>query len=278
MSKRLFGVLQQIGKTLKSSGDNVNLDETDLKAGNLAARILAALGGKENIKSLDACITRLRVTVNDIKQVDKQELKEIGAAGVLEVGNNIQAIFGPKSDQLKTQIKDIMNGKTMAQVKETKQESNEVVGKDSFVSPLSGKLLDMSDVPDEVFSKKMMGDGFAIEPENGEVVSPVDGKVTTIFPTKHAIGIVADNGREILIHFGIDTVNLKGEGLEVLVKQGNTIKMGQPILSVDINKVKDKVPSIITPVIFTNLSEGESISFKAGSYVKAGQSNIINIK
>jgi len=262
----------------EDEGDNVNLDDTALKAGDLAAKILEALGGRENIKNLDACITRLRVSVNDINNVDKKELKAIGAAGVLEVGNNIQAIFGPKSDQLKTQIKDIISGRTKAQVKEIKQETNKVIAKDSFVSPLSGRLLDLADAPDDVFSKKMMGDGFAIEPENGEVVSPVNGKITTIFPTKHAIGIVADNGREILIHFGIDTVNLKGEGLETLVEQGDTVKMGQPILRVDINKVKAKVPSTITPVIFTNLSEGETVSFKAGVSVKAGQSDIINIK
>ncbi|WP_432665953.1 glucose-specific PTS transporter subunit IIBC [Wukongibacter baidiensis] len=250
----------------------------DVEAGDLATNVLEALGGKQNIKNLDACITRLRVTVNDIKKVDKERIKALGAAGVLEVGNNIQAIFGPKSDQLKTQIKDVMSGKTITSIEETLITDNKVVGEDEFVSPLSGRLLDLKDVPDQVFSGKMMGDGFAIEPKKGEVVSPVNGKVATVFPTKHAIGIVAENNREILIHFGIDTVKLEGEGFEILVEQGETIKAGQPILRVDLNKVNDKAPSVITPIIFTNLSEGEAVSFNPGKEVKAGQKDIIKIK
>ncbi len=133
------------------------------------------------------------------------------------VGNNIQAIFGPKSDQLKEQIKDVISGKIVTKdvkVEEPKKETVKVSSKDKFVSPIEGKILPITDVPDEVFSQKMMGDGFAIEPKNGTVVSPVDGVITTVFPTKHAIGITAENGLELLIHFGIDTVNLKGEGLE----------------------------------------------------------------
>ncbi len=258
--------------------DNETDANVDVQAGDLAVNVLEALGGNGNIKNLDACITRLRVSVNDIKKVDKERIKALGAAGVLEVGNNIQAIFGPKSDQLKTQIEDVMAGKTTIEVEETRITSNVVMGEDAFVSPLSGKLLDLKDVPDQVFSSKMMGDGFAIEPKKGEVVSPVNGKIATVFPTKHAIGIVADNNREILIHFGVDTVKLEGEGFEILVKQGESIKVGQPILRVDLNKVKDEAPSIITPIIFTNLSEGETVLFKAGVDVKAGQKDIIRIK
>lgn len=125
----------------------------------------------------------------------------------------------------------------------------------------------------------MMGDGFAIEPKNGTVVSPVDGVVTTVFPTKHAIGITADNGLELLIHFGIDTVNLKGEGLDALVEQDAKVKAGDPILKVDIDKIKDKVPSIITPIIFTNLTDDQELEIaKIGNHVKAGEDNIIKLK
>ncbi|WP_066496280.1 glucose-specific PTS transporter subunit IIBC [Abyssisolibacter fermentans] len=250
----------------------------NVKAGDLAVNVLEALGGKENIKNLDACITRLRLVVNDIKKVDKARIKALGASGILEVGNNLQAIFGPKSDQLKSQIKDIMNGKTPAKLVELEKSSNDVKESDRIVSPLNGKLLAIEDVPDEVFSQKMMGDGFAIEPTNGEVVSPVNGKITTLFPTKHAIGITAENGREVLIHFGIDTVKLKGEGFEVLVSQNDTVKAGQPILRVDLDKVNKQVSSIITPIIFTNLSENEKISFKLGVKVTCGQENIVNIQ
>ncbi|MBB6217868.1 PTS system D-glucosamine-specific IIC component [Anaerosolibacter carboniphilus] len=246
-------------------------------AGELAIGVLEALGGKANIRNLDACITRLRISVKDVKKVDKGRLKNLGASGVLEVGDNVQAIFGPKSDQLKTQIKEIMDGNVPSEMIAS-QKINEITGKDDVVIPVSGKILQLEEVPDQVFSKKMMGDGFAIDPINGEVVSPVNGKVTTLFPTKHAVGIVAENGLEILIHFGIDTVNLKGKGFEALVKQGDSVKVGQPILRVDLNTVKEQATSIITPIIFTNLSEGQSVSFEMGSQVKSGERDRVTIK
>ncbi|MBV7272683.1 PTS transporter subunit IIABC [Clostridiaceae bacterium UIB06] len=267
---------------LKTPGREDDVEEASeaVEAGELPYAILQALGGKENINNLDACITRLRVSVNDIKNVDKAELKRLGAAGVMEVGNNVQAIFGGRSDQLKSQIKDIMSGKTPVAAKATvtKEVSATKSNDDTFVAPIDGKIVAITDVPDEVFSQKMMGDGFAIEPENGEVVSPVNGTITTLFPTKHAIGITADNGREILVHFGIDTVNLQGQGIEALVQQGDKVKAGQQLLKVDLNEIKGKVPSIITPIIFTNLAEGESVSVKTGQQIKRGQKGFVNIK
>lgn len=242
---------------------------------NLATNMIVALGGKENIRNLDACFTRLRISVNDLEKVDKDRIMSLGAEGILEIGNNIQAVFGSSSQELKEQIECINIKNKYHKVEEIKKQTNEINDEHAFVSPLSGKLLPLEDVPDEVFSKKMIGDGFAIEPVNGEVVSPVNGKIETIFPTKHAIGIVASNGLKILIHFGIDTVNLKGEGFEALVKQGDTVTAGQPILSVNLNKVKDKAACAITSIIFTNLSEGETIYFKLGLDVKAGQGQII---
>ena len=268
---------------LKTPGREDDVEESadsNVQSSELPAAILAALGGRENITNLDACITRLRVSVNDVKNVDKAGLKRLGAAGVMEVGNNVQAIFGGRSDQLKTQIKDIMAGRVPTAAKESAKKEAAVTNTNdkTFLAPIDGKILPITEVPDEVFSQKMMGDGFAIEPANGEVVSPVNGVITTVFPTKHAIGITADNGSEILIHFGIDTVNLKGEGLEALVEQGAKVKAGQPILKVNLNEVKGKVPSVITPVVFTNLTEGQTVSVKAGSEVKRGQKNIVTIK
>ncbi|WP_027408341.1 glucose-specific PTS transporter subunit IIBC [Anoxybacteroides tepidamans] len=248
---------------------------------DLPYEILTALGGKENIAHLDACITRLRVSVNDIKHVDKERLKALGAAGVLEVGNNIQAIFGPKSDTLKGQIKDIMEGRVPARVKkeETKIASVQVeAGAEEIVAPLSGELLPLSEVPDQVFSQKMMGDGFAIMPEDGTVVSPVDGTIVNVFPTKHAIGIESKNGREILIHFGIDTVKLNGEGFEALVSQGDEVKQGQPILKVDLEYVKEHAPSVITPIIFTNLKASETVQIDKQGAVTKGENNIVTIR
>ncbi|WP_070121756.1 glucose-specific PTS transporter subunit IIBC [Bacillus marinisedimentorum] len=262
----------------------------------LPYNVLEALGGKENIKHLDACITRLRVQVFEIEKVKKERLKKLGASGVMEVGNNIQAIFGTKSDILKGQIQDIISGKTplpaekMAQSgpeEKTAQAIPTPAGAENMpisgdgtdiVAPLSGKLLPLTEVPDQVFSEKMMGDGFAVDPSDGEVVSPVDGKIINVFPTKHAIGIVANNGQEILIHFGIDTVKLKGEGFDVRVEQGEEVKQGQTLMKANLDYLKKNAPSVITPIVFTNLQEGESITLdEEKTEVKRGDENIISI-
>ncbi|OKL36131.1 glucose-specific PTS transporter subunit IIBC [Domibacillus mangrovi] len=259
-------------------------------ASELPYEILEAIGGKENIANLDACITRLRVSVNDSANVDKKRLKQLGAAGVLEVGNSIQAIFGPRSDSLRHQMADIMKGNSPHRTavkldqeiqKEVEQAvpsaiRNEV--KSRFVAPITGELLPITEVPDPVFSGKMMGDGFAIEPSDGLVVSPVDGKVETVFPTKHAIGLVSDNGHEVLIHFGIDTVKLKGEGFESLISEGDIVKAGQPLLKVDLDYVSENATSTITPIIFTNLAEGETIVCGKKGSVTSGDEHVISIK
>ncbi|WP_285858033.1 PTS sugar transporter subunit IIA [Neobacillus cucumis] len=134
------------------------------------------------------------------------------------------------------------------------------VESDPFIlQPLEGQLIPIETVPDPVFSQKMMGDGFAVQPTKGTVVSPVDGKVISVFPTKHAVSLLDHNGREILIHVGMETVNLKGEGFTSFVKDGQTVKKGQKLLEVDFEFIKEKVPSIITPVVFTNLSDNEKV-------------------
>lgn len=252
---------------------------------HLAADILDAMGGKENIEHLDACITRLRVSVNDSKRVDKERLKRLGASGVLEVGNNIQAIFGPRSDTIKGQMKDIMEGRApQAQATPTAPPANQAApkakptGPEEFVSPMQGTILPLAEVPDPVFSQKMMGDGFAINPTDGTVVSPVDGKVVTLFPTKHALGLESVHGREILIHVGIDTVKLEGQGFEALVEQGAEVKKGQPLLRVDLNAIKDKVPSIITPIVFTNLGDNASVQIVKQGSVTQGEAGIVTIQ
>jgi glucose PTS system EIICBA or EIICB component len=266
-------------------------EETKSEAGALPHDILAAMGGQENIAHLDACITRLRVSVNDVNDVDKERLKKLGAAGVLEVGNNIQAIFGPRSETIKGQMKDIMSGKKPRPAEASpalnNQKEIEAVnpraiqtdkkGEDIFTSPLKGEIKPITEVPDAVFSEKMMGDGFAIVPAEGIVVSPVDGKIVTFFPTKHAIGLLADSGREILIHFGIDTVKLNGEGFEALASADDRVTRGQPLLKIDLDYVSKNAASTITPVIFTNLAEGEKVVIKKMGNVELNQENIISI-
>jgi glucose PTS system EIICBA or EIICB component len=262
------------------------------KGGDLPYEILEAMGGQENISHLDACITRLRVSVNDIKDVDKNRLKKLGASGVLEVGNNIQAIFGPRSETIKGQMKDIMSGKkprpvekapekgVEQQIEEVNPEAlqTEHKGEDIFISPIKGEIKPITDVPDAVFSGKMMGDGFAIIPSEGTIVSPVDGKIVNLFPTKHALGLLSDSGREILIHVGIDTVNLKGQGFETLVKENDRVEKGQPLLKVDLDFVKENAPSIMTPIVFTNLAEGETVVINKTGSVDIKEEDIITIK
>ncbi|XQY93222.1 glucose-specific PTS transporter subunit IIBC [Metabacillus sp. HB246100] len=276
----------------KTDVDTADENESNRPTGDLPYEVLESLGGSSNIKHLDACITRLRVTVNDNKQVNKDRLKKLGASGVLEVGNNIQAIFGPKSDNLKTQIQDVMSGKrpkatqTHSQQQEVKEQVEDVVAdglknelvEDVFVSPLTGEIKPITEVPDQVFSGKMMGDGFAILPTEGTIVSPVNGKILNVFPTKHAIGIQSEGGKEILIHVGIDTVNLKGEGFETFVQEGDVVEQGQKLLEVDLDFVKKNAPSIMTPIVFTNLKEGQTVKLQANNQVNAKDSDILSIE
>lgn len=258
--------------------------EDDGEVGDLPFEILEAMGGQKNISHLDACITRLRVSVNDKNDVNKDRLKKLGASGVMEVGNNIQAIFGPVSDTLRGQMQDIIDGKTprsrddVAETVNEKKEAEAPKGELDFVSPINGKVMSITDVPDQVFSGKMMGDGFAIEPQSGKIVSPVNGKVMTVFPTKHAIGLQADNGMEILIHIGIDTVGLKGEGFTAMISEGDEVKQGQALMEVDLDFVKENAPSIVTPIVFTNLDEGQTVDVKASGHVKHSEPNIVEIK
>ncbi|KRF64637.1 PTS glucose transporter subunit IICBA [Bacillus sp. Soil768D1] len=289
-----FGFRFAIRKfNLKTPGREVEEEDEEegstSTAGSLPGDILDAMGGKENIAHLDACITRLRVSVNNIDNVDKNRLKKLGAAGVLEVGNNIQAIFGPRSETIKGQMKDIIDGKRprKAEVSPEKGVEDQIedivpkplrtdTGSEDFISPIKGEIKPITEVPDAVFAEKMMGDGFAIVPEDGLVVSPVDGTIVNLFPTKHAIGIVSDAGREILIHVGIDTVKLEGKGFEALVAQGDKVTSGQPLLKVDIEYVKNNATSIITPIVFTNLSEGESVKIEKSGKVDKEEANIIS--
>jgi PTS system D-glucosamine-specific IIC component len=149
--------------------------------------------------------------------------------------------------------------------------------KKGIFMPITGKLLAITEVPDAVFSQKMMGDGFAVEPEEGKVYSPVSGKIVSVFPTKHAITMLADEGHELLIHFGMDTVALKGEGFTIHVKDGDHVGPEDLLMSVDLDAVGPKVPSLITPIIFMNLGE-KSIELKKTGTIAHGTDDILEIK
>ncbi|MDK3835279.1 glucose-specific PTS transporter subunit IIBC [Staphylococcus pseudintermedius] len=246
---------------LKTPGREDEVAETrDTSVERLPFDVLDAMGGKDNVKHLDACITRLRVEVLDKAKVDVNVLKELGAAGVLEVGNNMQAIFGPKSDQIKHDMALIMKGEITSPSQTTVSEEDEAVHIDgsrsvTIVAPCDGEVIPLSEVPDQVFSGGMMGDGVGFIPRQSEIVAPFHGKVKALFPTKHAIGIESTDGVELLIHIGIDTVKLNGEGFESFVKVGDEVAEGQLLMKVDLEYLQQHAPSIVTPMIVTNLGE-----------------------
>lgn len=246
---------------LKTPGREDEAAETrDTSVERLPFDVLDAMGGKDNVKHLDACITRLRVEVLDKAKVDVNALKELGAAGVLEVGNNMQAIFGPKSDQIKHDMALIMKGEITSPSQTTVSEEDEAVHIDgsrsvTIVAPCDGEVIPLSEVPDQVFSGGMMGDGVGFIPRQSEIVAPFHGKVKALFPTKHAIGIESTDGVELLIHIGIDTVKLNGEGFESFVKVGDEVAEGQLLMKVDLEYLQQHAPSIVTPMIVTNLGE-----------------------
>ncbi|MEX5671940.1 glucose-specific PTS transporter subunit IIBC [Staphylococcus cohnii species complex 1637] len=241
--------------------EDKEMQNNSVSVSELPFKVLDAMGGKENIKHLDAYITRLRVEVNEKSQVDVESLKQLGASGVLEVGNNMQAIFGPKSDQIKHDMAQIIAG-NITKPEETTIESEAMnesvtVEGETIYAPLKGRTVPLDEVPDQVFSDKLMGDGLAIYPDNGEVVAPFDGTVELVFPTKHAIGLKSESGVEVLIHFGLETVGLQGEGFTVHVDSGDTIVKGQLLMTVDLDYIKTHAKSDITPIIVTNSGEHE---------------------
>lgn len=241
--------------------EDKEMQNNSVSVSELPFKVLDAMGGKENIKHLDACITRLRVEVNEKSQVDVESLKQLGASGVLEVGNNMQAIFGPKSDQIKHDMAQII-ASNITKPEETTIESEAMnesvtVEGETIYAPLKGRTVPLDEVPDQVFSDKLMGDGLAIYPDNGEVVAPFDGTVELVFPTKHAIGLKSESGVEVLIHFGLETVGLQGEGFTVHVDSGDTIVKGQSLMTVDLDYIKTHAKSDITPIIVTNSGEHE---------------------
>ncbi|MDW4128841.1 glucose-specific PTS transporter subunit IIBC [Staphylococcus saprophyticus] len=235
---------------------------TNSSASELPFNVLKAMGGEENIKHLDACITRLRVEVKEKGKVDVAGLKALGASGVLEVGNNMQAIFGPKSDQIKHDMSLIMKGEITKpqETTVTEEESEEVVhieraSEVNIYAPGNGQVIPLSEVPDQVFAQKMMGDGVGFILADGKIVAPFDGTVKTIFPTKHAIGLESDQGLELLIHIGIDTVKLNGEGFESFVETDDRVHKGQVLMQIDLDYITAHAPSTVTPLIITNLED-----------------------
>ncbi|MCR1951801.1 MULTISPECIES: glucose-specific PTS transporter subunit IIBC [unclassified Clostridium] len=253
--------------------------DIDISDGDLAYKVLDAFGGPKNIKYLDACITRLRVTVKNISLVNRSKLKALGSADLMIIGENIQAIFGPKSDMLKEQMKDIIDGKEI-KIKKKKQIEKIEKGikiESSIMIPSTGKLLRLEDVPDPIFSMKLIGDGFAIDPKNNVLISPIRGMVLTISKTCHSITIRGLDGFDVFIHIGIDSINLNGNGFKAFVQEGDIVNEGDILIEFPLDEMRKNLKSPIIPVIFKGLPKEKFIYFNNDIDVISGDINKVEI-
>ena len=263
--------------------------ESGVKGAEVSALITAGLGGKSNIEDVDCCATRLRCTIKDPAKVEEALLKQSGSRGVILKGKGIQVIYGPQVAVLKTNLEAFLqtaaadqvkpedftgiSGKTndentnteaTVEKKEEKQISEKVIK-----SPMNGTVIPLSEVPDAVFSSEMLGKGFGVEPSEGKAYAPVDGEVTTVFDTKHALGLMSKNGVELLIHIGMDTVKLNGRGFDVKVKAGDQVKAGDLLAEFDMDLIKSEGYPVTTAVVITNTDDCEAIGeVKTGAVTK----------
>ncbi|RXZ77056.1 PTS glucose transporter subunit IIA [Paenibacillaceae bacterium] len=240
--------------------------QLDEWAGDIPYRaplILQALGGKENIVRMEACITRLRLNLNNDRLLDINALRSLGAAGVIRLGaGSVQVVFGTYSELIREEIMKTLR-RDVAQV--------------LFCSPMQGKMIPLEEVPDPIFAGKLVGQGVAFFPDKGELVSPVEGTVVHIYPTMHAIGLRTDKGLEVLLHIGIDTSQLKGKGFHAVVQEGDHVLPGQLLIRFDMQRVRKGCKSLATPMVITNSDMVRSWSFAPFKAVKKGQASVMSV-
>ncbi|HCT91544.1 MAG TPA: PTS glucose transporter subunit IIA [Lachnospiraceae bacterium] len=246
--------------------------------------ITRGLGGKKNISDVDCCATRLRCTVYDAGLVNDALLKSTGASGVVHKGNGVQVIYGPHVTVIKSNLEDYLEKapdeeaapaettvETVVEDAGQEEKPTKVVQSIIISSPVQGLAADLSTAPDEAFAGRMMGDGAAVTPVDPIVRAPEDGEVCFVFETKHAIGFLTDTGISLLIHMGIDTVKLNGEGFEVFVENGQKVKKGDPMLKLDLEFLKSHAPSIVSPVLCTELEDNQKIRLLKEGEIQAGE-------
>lgn len=261
----------------------------------VSAMILKGLGGKDNLSDVDCCATRLRVTVNDASKVMDDMLKASGASGVIHKGNGVQVIYGPKVSVIKSDLEDFIDSpysddpdsiigtegasdKTEEKPQTEGTENTETNGKTiTLYSHMNGTAVKLEDVEDEVFSQKILGEGAAVEPSEGKLYAPCDGKIDSVFDTKHAVNMVSSEGVEILLHIGIDTVKLGGQYFEAHVSDGQEVKKGDLLISFDMDKIKAAGYKVTTPIIIGNTDDYASVEPVAQNSVSAGDM-ILKIK
>ncbi|HHU9932579.1 TPA: glucose PTS transporter subunit IIA, partial [Escherichia coli] len=256
----------------------------------LATNYIAAVGGTDNLKAIDACITRLRLTVVDSARVNDAMCKRLGASGVVKLNKQtIQVIVGAKAESIGDAMKKVVaRGPVAAASAETAPATAAPVAKPQavpnavsiaeLVSPITGDVVELDQVPDEAFASKAVGDGVAVKPTDKIVVSPAAGTIVKIFNTNHAFCLETEKGAEIVVHMGIDTVALEGKGFKRLVEEGAQVSAGQPILEMDLDYLNANARSMISPVVCSNIDDFSGLIIKAQGHVVAGQTPLYEIK
>lgn len=270
--------------TRKDMENRKNASNVDMTS----ALILKGLGGKSNISDLDCCATRLRVTVRDSSKVEDSLLKKSGASGVIHKGNGLQVIYGPQVSVIKSHLDDFLEtpqsdnlSSIFTDNSSIDTDKNVADGEKhkkalSLYAHLNGTIIPLKNVDDEAFSTGILGDGAAIEPSDGNLYAPCDGKIDSIFDTKHAVNIISDDGAEILLHIGVNTVRLGGKFFKSYVSDGQTVKQGDLLISFDLEKIKDAGYDTTTPIIVCNSDDYSAINVVAQNKVKVGD-KIIDI-
>ena len=293
---RLYGKSDVNAKKEAASEEHMEGGEDEI-----SKSITAGLGGKKNISDVDCCATRLRCTVHNPELVKEGLLRSTGASGVVRKGTGVQIIYGPKVTVIKSNLEDYLEKAPEEEVFESfsaegvqddtretnmqesekqedgnaasdrSQNQNKVISAIVISSPVTGTAADLSTAPDEAFACRMMGDGAAVTPVEPVIYAPEDGEVCFVFDTKHAIGFLTDTGISILLHIGIDTVKLNGEGFEVLVENGQKVKKGDPMLKLDMDYIKSHAPSLVSPIVCTELEDNQKIRLLAEGKIQAGE-------
>ena len=275
----------------KNAANNTTSGTTSAatSADPVSETITRGLGGKANITGVDCCATRLRLTVADSSKVNEALIKTTGSRGIIIKGQGVQIIYGPQVTVIKAKLETYLETAPDTFEEETAAESTDtaftteateeaaapaeesIVSTTIISSPITGLATALENVPDEGFAGKMMGDGAAVTPEDAIICAPEDGEVVFVFDTKHAIGFQTDSGVALLLHIGIDTVNLNGEGFEVFVENGRKVKKGEPLMKIDIDFLKSHAPSLCSPVLCTELAPNQRIRQIGDGEIKAGE-------
>ncbi len=284
---------RELATDADESADGYDLDLDNAKGGNetanLARNYIAAVGGSANITGIDACITRLRLSVKDSAIVNDSLAKRLGASGVIRLNKqSVQVIVGTRAEAIATAMRGVMASSPIeaatahaapaaAAAKAQATPNAATVVKATLVSPITGEVVALDQVPDEAFASKAVGDGVAVRPTDKTVVSPARGTIVKIFNTNHAFCLETDEGAEVVVHMGIDTVALNGQGFKRLVEEGAEVKAGQPILEMDLEYLNANARSMISPVVVSNIDDFGGLKALAAGHVVAGETKLYDI-